>query len=112
MSCTNNQVENKKDLDKKDLEQKYLEQTFLSTPIHEYVKLIALVFVAQHLSNLTGHNDFIHMQRVTVKSLPVCVFLVFVFCLLNSNFKLEFSIICTIAIFAIYYIINMLNKKK
>jgi hypothetical protein len=116
MSCTNNPVE-KKDLDKKDLEnknleQKYLEQNFLSTPVHEYVKLIALVLIAQHLSILTAHPKFLHMQEFVQNSLAACIFLVFAFCLINSNFKLEFSIICTIAVFAIYYIIHMFYPNK
>ena len=96
MSCTNNQVDKKKDS-----EQKYLEQTFLSIPIHEYVKLISLVFLAQHLGAITAHNGYNEIISRATKNLPLCILIIFAFCYLNSNFKLEFSLVCTIIIFFI-----------
>ena len=111
MSCTNNPVEKKKDLENKNLEQKYLEQTFLSTPVHEYVRLIALVIVAQHLGNMTSITGYSHIQNAG-QSLPFGIFMVFCFCFIQSTYKLEFSIICTISIIAIYYIINMAMQTK
>jgi hypothetical protein len=111
MSCTNNPVEKKKDLEKKDLEQKYLEQTFLSTPIYEYLKLIVLVIVATHLGNITAHPPYDRIVKLS-HNLPLGIFLIFCFCFINSNFKLEFSIVCTIGVIAIYYIINMASGTK
>jgi hypothetical protein len=111
MSCTNHPVENKKDLEKKDLEQKYLEQTFFSTPVHEYLKLIFLVIVAQHLGNITNYKPYSYIQKQS-HNIPLGIFLIFCFCFINSNFKLEFSIVCTIGVIAIYYILNMATSTK
>jgi hypothetical protein len=121
MSCTNNPVEKNKYLDNKDkdnkdkdLKQKYLETSFLSTPIHEYVKIIALVFSAQYLGTIVNQTGYNHIMDLTNKKnyLPLCILFIFVFCYINSNLNFELSIISTIIIMIIYYIIKILNKKK
>jgi hypothetical protein len=116
MSCSNNQNEkkdlDKKYLDKKTLEQKYLEQTFLSTPIHEYIKLVALVFVCQHMGIMSSRPKYDHINHMVAPNMGISVLIIFAFCYINSNYKLEFSLLCTISVFAIYYIINILNKKS
>jgi hypothetical protein len=101
MSCSNNPTEKKTDKE---------EMTFLSSPVHDYVKLIALVFIAMHLGSITSRYG--EIGEFAQQSLPFSIFLIFCFCYINSTYKLEFSIVCTIAIVSIFYIIKMLKNQK
>lgn len=101
MSSSNNQIEKKTDKN---------EMTFLSSPVHDYVKLITLVFVAIHLGSITSRYG--EIGAYATQSLPFSIFLIFCFCFLNSDYKLEFSIVCTIAIVSIFYMIKMLKNQK
>jgi len=100
MSCSNNQKE-KKELEKKE------KLTFFSSPLHEYLKLIFLVFVAVHLSNIS--NFYPQINALAGNSESFCIFLIFCFCYINSNYKLEFSFICTIIIMVIFFILKKQN---
>ena len=104
MSCSNNQVEKKKDLDKKE------QLTFLSSPIQEYLKLISLVLVAVHMGNIV--SMYPQINTLAQNSEPFSIFLIFCFCYINSNYKLEFSFICTIVTMSILYILKMSNFPK
>jgi uncharacterized membrane protein len=98
MSCSNNPVEKS---DKEEL-------TFLSAPVNEYVKIISIFFVAVHLGNIT--STYGEINTFARNNLSFCIFLVFCFCFLNSNYKVEFSMICTVVIVAILHILQMLRK--
>jgi uncharacterized membrane protein len=100
MSCSNNPTEKN---DKEEL-------TFLSAPVNEYVKLISIFFVAVHLGNIT--STYGEINTFAQNNFSFCVFLVFCFFFLNSNYKIEFSMICTVVIMVIFYMLKMLKKNN
>jgi len=110
MSNYNND-ENDLDLEKKSLKEKYLEQKFLSVHVHEYVRLITLVIVCQHLGSLSS-NKYTQLQELTNKNIPLQIAMIFGFCFINSKFNLELSIMSTIFIVVFYMSFKYFNKRS
>jgi hypothetical protein len=111
MSNINNQDENDLDFEKKSLKEKYLEQKFLSVHVHEYVRLISLVIVCQHLGSMSS-NKYTQLQELTNANVPLQIAMIFIFCFINSKFNLELSIMSTIFIVVMYISFRYFMKKK
>ena len=111
MSNINNQDENDLDFEKKSLKEKYLEQKFLSVHVHEYVRLISLVIVCQHLGSFSS-NKYTQLQQLTNDNKVLQIAMIFVFCFINSKFNLELSIMSTVFIVIIYISLRYFMTKK
>jgi hypothetical protein len=114
MSRVNKQDENNEneiEFEKKSLKEKYLEQTFLSIPVHEIIRLIVLVIVCQHLGSYASIKYTTIHDAVNANQM-LQISMMFIFCYINTNFKLELSIMATIALVIIYVVIKHLNKNK
>jgi hypothetical protein len=111
MSRVNIQDENELEFEKKSLKEKYLEQTFLSIPIHEIVRLIVLVIACQHLGSYASMKHTTIQDTVNGNQM-LQILMMFIFCYINTNFKLELSIMATIALVIIYTVIKHFNKNK
>ena len=111
MSRVNNQDENEIEFEKKSLKEKYLEQTFLSIPIHEIVRLVVLVIACQHLGSYSSMKHTTIQDYVNQNQL-LQIFMMFIFCYINTSFKLELSIMATIALVIIYVVIKHVNKNR
>jgi hypothetical protein len=105
------EIENEVEFEKKSLKEKYLEQTFLTIPIHEIIRLIVLVIAAQHLAALNTHK-YTQIQHLFGKNLFFQILMIFLFCYINTNYKLELSLLATISIVIVYIVIKFLNKNK
>jgi hypothetical protein len=110
MSCSNNQVEKKRDADTKGDADKKTELTFLSSPIHDYVRLIAISLVAAHFGNVIYKHSEITTFLQNNPSYNIV--LLFAFFYLNSNYKLEISIVCTIAVQLILHSLKLIKTQK
>jgi len=113
MSNLNKQdeIENEVEFEKKSLKEKYLEQTFLTIPIHEIIRLIVLVIACQHLGAISTAR-YPQLQNLFNKNLFFQILMIFLFCFINTNYKLELSLLATISIVIVYIIIKFLNKNK
>ena len=99
------------EIENKSLKEKYLEQTFLTIPIHEIIRLIVLVIACQHLGAMTT-NRYSTIQQLFGKNLFFQILMIFLFCYINTNFKLELSLLATISIVIVFVVFKFLNKKK
>lgn len=105
MSCSNlNKKVEKKEVDKK------TELSFFSSPIHEYLRLIAISFVALHFGTvITKHQE---ISTFLMNNTQFQIALLFAFFYLNSNYKLELSIVCTIVVLIVLYSLKYIKNKK
>jgi hypothetical protein len=113
MSRLNKQDENENEIEfeKKSLKEKYLEQTFLSIPVHEVIRLIVLVIVCQHLGSYSSMKHTTIQDTVNNNQM-LQISMMFIFCFINTNFKLELSIMATIGLVVIFTVIKHLSKNK
>jgi hypothetical protein len=111
MSC-NDKKKDENNLEQKSLKQAYLDQKLFSSPLHEYVKIISLLFVAHHVCILSSSPKYNQIQEFITKNEPLQYLIIFLFCYLQSNLKLDVSIISTIIILAIYMGISYYAKKN
>jgi hypothetical protein len=113
MSNLNRQdeIENEVEFENKSLKEKYLEQTFLTIPVHEIIRLIVLVVACQHLAAMSS-NRYSTIQELFGKNLFFQVLMIFLFCYINTNYKLELALIATISITILYMLTKYFNKKK
>jgi hypothetical protein len=113
MSNKQDEIENEVEFENenKSLKEKYLEQTFLTIPIHEIIRLIVLVIACQHLGAISTAR-YPQLQNLFNKNLFFQILMIFLFCFINTNFKLELSLLATISIVALYVILKFLLKKK
>lgn len=112
MSCNDKQKKDENNSEQKSLKQAYLDQKILSSPLHEYVKIISLLFVAHHVCILSSSPKYNQIQEFITKNEPLQYLIIFLFCYLQSNLKLDVSIISTIIILAIYMGISYYAKKN
>jgi hypothetical protein len=112
MSCNDKQKKDENNSEQKSLNQVYLEQKLFSSPIHEYVKVISLLFVAHYVCLLSSNSKYNQIQELIAKNEPLQYLIIFLFCYLQSNLKLDVSIISTIIIFGIYIGISYYVKKN
>jgi len=114
MSCNDKQKKDENNSEQNSLKQAYLDQKLLSSPIHEYLKVISLLFVAHYVCVLSSNPKYSQIQEFITKEKnePLQYLVIFLFCYLQSNFKLDVSIISTIVILAIYLGISYYAKKN
>jgi hypothetical protein len=97
--------------EKKSLKEKYLEQTVLNIPVHEIIRLIVLVIACQNLGSITS-NKYTAIQHTVNNNQILQILMIFLFCYINTNFKLEASLFATACLIIVYMLFKYINKKK
>lgn len=108
---SNYKDENDLESEKKSLKEKYLEQTVLNIPVHEIIRLIVLVIACQNLASITS-DKYTAIQHIVNNNQIMQILMIFLFCYINTNFKLELSLFATACLIIIYMLFKYINKKK
>jgi predicted branched-subunit amino acid permease len=101
MSCNNNQIEK---------ENNNMEPTFLSYPIKDYVKLVAGALIGLHFGNVV--SNYPEITNFFVKNPQFNIFLLLAFFYLNSDFKIEMAVVCSIVVLFILFFIKQMQTQK